>query len=74
MYFHKVQKNEIAPVAQLDRVPDYESEGRGFESRRAHHFIRIVETLRNQGFFFLEIVKFLIKIFVFGVVRVTTGE
>ena len=25
------------PVAQLDRVFDYESKGRGFESRRAHH-------------------------------------
>jgi hypothetical protein len=25
-----------APVAQLDRVSDYESEGREFESRRAH--------------------------------------
>ena len=24
------------PVAQLDRVFDYESKGRGFESRRAH--------------------------------------
>ncbi len=24
-------------VAQLDRVFDYESKGRGFESRRAHH-------------------------------------
>lgn len=27
-----------APVAQLDRVFDYESKGREFESRRAHHF------------------------------------
>ena len=26
-----------APVAQLDRVPDYESVGRKFESCRAHH-------------------------------------
>ena len=26
-----------APVAQLDRVFDYESKGRGFESRRAYH-------------------------------------
>ena len=25
-----------APVAQLDRAPDYESVGRGFESLRAH--------------------------------------
>ena len=27
----------LAPVAQLDRVSDYESEGRGFESLPAHH-------------------------------------
>ena len=27
-----------APVAQLDRVPDYESGGRRFESSRARHF------------------------------------
>jgi hypothetical protein len=26
-----------APVAQLDRVPDYESGGRMFESCRVHH-------------------------------------
>lgn len=27
-----------APVAQLDRVSDYESEGQRFESSLAHHF------------------------------------
>ena len=27
-----------APVAQLDRVLPSEGRGRGFESRRAHHF------------------------------------
>jgi hypothetical protein len=26
------------PIAQLDRVPDYESGGRGFESSSVHHF------------------------------------
>jgi hypothetical protein len=30
-----------ALVAQLDRVSDYESEGRGFESLRAHQKTRI---------------------------------
>ncbi len=30
-----------APVAQLDRAPDYESGGRGFESLRALHFFRV---------------------------------
>src|SRR5688500_14644887 len=28
---------DFAPVAQLDRVPDYESGGRTFESCRVHH-------------------------------------
>ena len=28
-----------APVAQLDRVPDYESGGRTFESCRVHHHL-----------------------------------
>ncbi len=26
------------PIAQLDRVPDYESGGRGFESSSVRHF------------------------------------
>jgi hypothetical protein len=30
-----------APVAQLDRASDYESEGRTFESFRARQFLRI---------------------------------
>jgi hypothetical protein len=29
-----------APVAQLDRAPDYESGGQEFESLRARHFSR----------------------------------
>ena len=33
---HPLQK-KYALVAQLDRASDYESEGRGFESLRAHH-------------------------------------
>src|SRR5579871_3873418 len=31
-------RRECAPVAQLDRASDYESEGRTFESFRARHF------------------------------------
>ena len=38
-----------APVAQLDRVSASEAEGRGFESRRAHQFKKILE----RGFFLL---------------------
>ena len=30
------ERTADAPLAQLDRVFDYESKGRGFESRRAH--------------------------------------
>ena len=33
-----------APVAQLDRVPDFESVGRTFESCRARHKIRGLQT------------------------------
>jgi hypothetical protein len=38
--------SENAPVAQLDRASDYESEGRTFESFRARHYPidSIVET------------------------------
>ena len=38
-------------VAQLDRVFDYESKGRGFESRRAH-FPGSLDYQRLPGFFF----------------------
>ena len=31
-----------APVAQLDRASDYESEGRTFESFRARHFSQVL--------------------------------
>ena len=34
-----------APIAQLDRVSDYESEGYGFESFRARHIKREVAQL-----------------------------
>ena len=41
-----VERTADAPLAQLDRVFDYESKGRGFESRRAH----FPESLVNKGF------------------------
>ena len=34
-----------ALVAQLDRVSDYESEGRGFESCLARHDVKIAEII-----------------------------
>ena len=38
-------------LAQLDKVSDYESEGREFESRRAHHKnLRITGVFRFLGF------------------------
>ncbi len=33
--------NRRAPVAQLDRVLDYESRGYWFKSSRAHHFLTL---------------------------------
>ena len=34
-----------APVAQLDRASDYESEGRAFESLRVRHILQLVIAL-----------------------------
>ena len=42
---------EYAPVAQLDRVSDYESEGRGFESLPAHQ--EPVTKRMSQALFFV---------------------
>ena len=42
---------EYAPVAQLDRVSDYESEGRGFESLPAHQ--EPVTYKMSQALFFV---------------------
>ncbi len=36
--FRALAARRCAPVAQLDRASDYESEGRTFESFRARHF------------------------------------
>ena len=36
-----VSKDVNAPVAQLDRASDYGSEGLGFESLRACHFLKL---------------------------------
>ncbi len=38
VFFPPSRTDGCAPVAQLDRASDYESEGRVFESRRVHHF------------------------------------
>ena len=37
-YIQAFERSAYAPVAQLDRVTDYESVGRGFESLLAYHF------------------------------------
>ena len=39
----------VAPLAQLDRASDYESEGREFESLRAHHFASDDERLMAEA-------------------------
>ncbi len=37
--FKQIRVTENAPVAQLDRAPDYGSGGLGFESLRVHKLI-----------------------------------
>ncbi len=37
-----LHSGRLAPVAQLDRAPDYESGGRGFESSPARHCFQII--------------------------------
>ena len=54
----KSQKR-YALVAQLDRVSDYESEGLGFESLRAHHS-KSLEISTFQGFSYLFKINFTI--------------
>jgi hypothetical protein len=41
-----------APVAQLDRVPDYESGGRTFESCRVHHLFNSLRATPSRPFCF----------------------
>ena len=45
-------ENEIillrGPVAQLDRVPDFESEGQEFESLQGHHLVSKGERYSNE--------------------------
>ncbi len=40
-----------APVAQLDRASDYESEGQGFESLRVYHSQKPCNSKGYRGFF-----------------------
>ena len=47
----------IGPVAQLDRVFDYESKGRGFESRQAHQKNRLKYKV-SSGFSFSQTLHF----------------
>ena len=42
-------KRAFAPVAQLDRVIDYESIGREFEPRRVHHWKHRVPAVMRIG-------------------------
>ena len=45
---HVSARNQ-APVAQLDRAPDFESGGRGFESLRARHFDSVQPGIRLRA-------------------------
>ena len=55
------QTTARGPVAQLDRVFDYESKGRGFESRRAHQKEAVEELLLFFAFW-LSCVLFMVNI------------
>ena len=48
-----------APVAQLDRVSDYESEGCGFESPRAHQDLNSALHANVKGFLLGVVCKYL---------------
>ncbi len=50
--FFPPRASRKAPVAQLDRASDYESEGQGFESLRVYHSKNPV-TQKVTGFFVL---------------------
>ena len=54
MYRH-LQKSAYAPIAQLDRVTDYESVGRGFESLSAYQNIQtrtFYQSVKRSGLLF----------------------
>src|SRR5438128_12580240 len=38
--FESLPLRQTAPLAQVDRASDYESEGQRFESSRAHHYYK----------------------------------
>ena len=49
---------EFAPVPQLDRGADYESDRRGFESLRAHHLASVAPILRAFLFPYVALVRY----------------
>ena len=57
--YPSVKRNTHAPVAQLDRVTDYESVGQGFESLPAYQKIQI--PIRVSGFFYTRVDTFLAR-------------
>ena len=42
-YINQIISKPSGPIAQLDRVPDYESGGRGFESSSVRHFCLLIK-------------------------------
>ena len=57
LLYHCEVAKRYALVAQLDRVSDYESEGLGFESLRAHH--KTLESHDSKVFSFASILIFI---------------
>ena len=54
-YIQAFERSAYAPVAQLDRVTDYESVGRGFESLLAYHFQPGIVKIPGDFLFFYEL-------------------
>ncbi len=62
--FQHVTRHAYAAIAQLDRVTDYESVGRGFESLSP--YLQNTRILRESGYFSNFSIHFEMTIFSFG--------
>jgi nucleotidyltransferase substrate binding protein (TIGR01987 family) len=66
--FESVESLGSAPVAQLDRVPDYESGGRRFKSFPVHHFfssspLTLIKSSINGLFLYLSLLSLVLTFF-----------
>lgn len=47
------ERKRYAPLAQLDRASDYESEGQRFKSSRARQIAEVSRAVSSRGLFFM---------------------